>query len=348
MRHKAPLSVSEEVFMKKEAMLYKKLEGGKVRCFLCAHCCEIADSRYGFCGVRKNENGSLYTQVYGKVVACHVDPIEKKPLHHFLPGSRAYSIATRGCNFRCGFCQNWQISQVSKKNSFTSHELKPEEIVSEAKRQDCKSISYTYTEPTVFFEYAYDTARLAKEEGLYNTFVTNGYMTKDALEAIKGYLDACNVDLKFFRDDTYKKVCGGSLKPVLESIRHMKKLGMWVEVTTLVVPGMNDSEEEIRDIAKFIANTGKEIPWHISRFHPDYKLLESAPTPIATLKRAESIGKKAGLRHIYIGNVAAETDTFCHNCGKLLIARVGYAIEGNNIKNSRCPECKTVIEGVWQ
>lgn len=335
--------------MKKEAMLYEKLKDGEVHCFLCSHHCKIADTKYGFCGVRKNENGRLYTYVYGEVIASHVDPIEKKPLHHFFPGSRAYSIATVGCNFRCGFCQNWEISQVSKRDGdFTSYELKPEEVVREAKKSGCKSISYTYTEPTIFFEYAYDTAKLAKKEGLYNTFVTNGYMTKDALNAIKGYLDGCNVDLKFFSNDKYKKYCQGSLEPVLEAIRHMKKIGMWVEVTTLVLPGMNDTDEELKSIAGFIADTGKEIPWHISRFHPNYKVMESAPTPLVTLKKAEAIGKKAGLKYIYIGNIAVETNTLCHNCGKLLIARAGYVIEENSIKNNKCPECETVIEGVWQ
>jgi pyruvate formate lyase activating enzyme len=341
--------------MRKEAMLYEKLAGGEVRCFLCSHRCKIADSKYGFCGVRKNEAGRLYTHVYGEVISSHADPIEKKPLYHFFPGSRSYSIATIGCNFRCGFCQNWEISQASKREGAVGaaaapcgYELKPEEVVREAKKSGCKSVSYTYTEPTIFFEYAYDTARLAKNEGLYNTFVTNGYMTTEALDAIRPYLDAANVDLKFFNEETYKKICRGSLAPVLESIRHMKKIGIWVEVTTLVVPGVNDTDRELKAIAEFIAGAGKEIPWHISRFHPDYKFTQSLPTPRATLKKAESIGRKAGLRYVYLGNVAEETNTFCHNCGKLLIARAGYAIRENNIRHKSCPECNAVAEGIWQ
>lgn len=336
--------------MKKEAMLYEKMEDGQILCLLCSRRCKIPDSGYGFCGVRKNEKGILKTCVYAKAIAAHTDPIEKKPFYHFLPGTKAYSIATIGCNFRCGFCQNWQISQASKKEGIASdiRELKPEAVVGEAKKYGCKSISYTYTEPTVFFEYAYDTARMARKEGLYNTFVTNGYMTKEALDAIRPYLDACNVDLKSYSEETYKRVCRGSLKPVLESIRYMKTLGMWVEVTTLVVPGMNDSAAEIKKIAAFIASTGKEIPWHISRFHPDHDFNDVNPTPIATLKMAEEIGKKEGVKYVYLGNVSGESNTYCSACGALLVQRFGYLISKNKIKNGKCFSCHTPIEGVWK
>ena len=290
--------------MIKEAMLYERLDSGKVRCNLCAHRCKIAPRESGICGVRRNENGRLYTEVYGEVIASHVDPIEKKPLYHFLPGSFSYSIATIGCNFKCPFCQNWQISQASKRNSSPSgYELKPEDVVREAKKNKCKSISYTYTEPTIFFEYAYDTAKLAKVAGLSNIFVTNGYMTEETLETIKPYLDACNVDLKSFREDFYKEMCGAHLEPVLDSIKTMKRLGVWVEITTLVVTDKNDSDEEFKDIAGFIKNIDAGIPWHIARFHPDFKYLEARPTPIETLKRAKEIGKKAGLQNIHLGNV---------------------------------------------
>lgn len=290
--------------MIKEAMLYEKLDGGNVRCNLCAHQCKIAPDKFGICGVRKNQDEKLYTHVYGDVIASHVDPIEKKPLYHFLPGSFSYSIATVGCNFKCSFCQNWQISQASKRDKDVSgYELKPEKVVREAKKNNCKSISYTYTEPTIFFEYAHDTARLAKKAGLSNIFVTNGYMTEEALEVIKPYLDACNVDLKSFREDFYRDMCQAHLGPVLNSIKTMKKLGIWVEITTLVVTGKNDSDEEFKDIAEFIAGVDPGIPWHISRFHPDFKYLEAAPTPVEGLKRAREIGKKAGLQHIHLGNV---------------------------------------------
>ncbi|NQT75193.1 MAG: AmmeMemoRadiSam system radical SAM enzyme [Candidatus Omnitrophica bacterium] len=290
--------------MIKEAMLYEKLGDKKVQCNLCAHRCKVLPDRFGICGVRKNMDGKLHTLVYGDVIASHVDPIEKKPLYHFLPGSFSYSIATIGCNFKCPFCQNWQISQLSKRDEDApGSQLKPEEVVREAKKNKCKSISYTYTEPTVFFEYAHDTAMLAKEAGLSNVFVTNGYMTEEALETIKPYLDAANVDLKSFREDFYKDMCQAHLQPVLDSIKTMKRLGIWVEITTLAVTGKNDSEDEFRDIAGFIAGVDPGIPWHISRFHPDFKYLDARPTSLETLKRARAIGEEAGLEHIHLGNV---------------------------------------------
>ena len=289
-------------------MLYERLGDGKVRCSLCSHRCTIAEGKFGICGVRNNAKGTLYTHVYADVIASHVDPIEKKPIYHFLPGTFSYSIATIGCNFKCPFCQNWQISQVSKKGEGWrvrggGHELYPEEIVKEAKRTGCKSISYTYTEPTIFFEYAYDTAKLARDAGLSNIFVTNGYMTEEALKTIKPYLDVANVDLKSFREDFYRDKCKAHLEPVLNSIKTMKRLGIWVEITTLVIPGENDSDDEFKNIAEFIASVDPEIPWHISRFHPDFNYLDSFPTPVATLKRAKEIGGSVGLRHIHLGNV---------------------------------------------
>ena len=336
--------------MIKEAMLYKSSGDGKVECRLCAHRCKIADSKFGFCGVRQNKNGKLHTYAYGEAIASHTDPIEKKPLYHFYPGTAAYSIATPGCNFRCPYCQNWQISQLSMRDTVNrgSYELKPEEVVREAKKNSCRSISYTYTEPTIFFEYAYDTAKIAKKQDLCNSFVTNGFMTEEAIETIEPYLDAANVDLKFFNDETYKKICQGRLQPVLDSIKLMKKLNIWVEVTTLVVPGLNDSDEELRKLAEFIASVGKEIPWHLSRFHPDYKFLDAAPTPVETLKKAREIGKEAGLRYIYLGNVGGEdSDTVCYNCGRILIKRSAYFVEKNSIKDDKCPKCATKIDGVW-
>ncbi|MGB2879387.1 MAG: AmmeMemoRadiSam system radical SAM enzyme [Candidatus Omnitrophota bacterium] len=338
------------MLMRKEAMLWEKLEGDKVHCYLCAHHCKIEEGRFGFCGMRKNIEGKLYTFAYGEVIASHVDPIEKKPFYHFLPGTYAFSIATIGCNFHCPFCQNWTISQVSARNGgVEGYELKPEKVVSEALRNGCRSISYTYTEPTVFFEYAYDTAKLAKEKGLFNNFVTNGYMTKEAIDAIGPYLDAANVDLKYFRDESYRKICKGSLQPVLDSIRNMKKAGIWVEVTTLVIPGQNDSDEELKDIASFIAETGKEVPWHISRFHPDYKFTESRPTPLGTLERAMEIGREAGLKYVYLGNVMAGGQTLCPGCGVLLVERSGFTARSTgNFAKGKCAGCGTQIEGVWE
>lgn len=335
--------------MKKEALLYDKLGDGKVQCRLCAHRCNVAEGRFGFCGVRKNEGASLYTYVYGEIIAAHADPIEKKPLYHFLPGSKAYSIATIGCNFRCGFCQNWQISQAStREGDLNTYELKPEEVVREAKKNGCQSISYTYTEPTIFFEYAYDTARLAKKEGLYNNFVTNGYMGKEALDTIKPYLDAANVDLKSFRDDFYTKNCKAHLQPVLDSIKRMKELGIWVEVTTLIIPGENDSEKELSEIAHFIADIDKDIPWHISRFHPNYKFTDYSPSPVETLKKAEEIGKKHGLHYVYLGNVAEGGNTYCYNCNAPLVKRGYFAAEEINIEDGKCRSCGSKIQGLWK
>ena len=335
--------------MLKEARLYDSLRDKHVFCRLCNHKCRIAPDKFGICGVRQNRDGKLYTHVYGELIAAHVDPIEKKPLYHYLPGTASFSMATIGCNFRCSFCQNWQISQDSARDGKASgSSYLPKEIVAAAKSQNCRSISYTYTEPTIFFEYAYDTARLAKDEGLGNVFVTNGYMTLEALDVINPYLDACNVDLKSFREEFYDKICKARLKPVPESIRYMKKLGIWLEVTTLVVPGQNDSDKELSDIAEFIADVDVDIPWHISRFLPDYNYLNSRPTPIEALRRAYTIGEKAGLHYIYIGNVMGESeDTVCPECGKIVIKRHGFSISDNRIKDSSCPFCGHSIAGVF-
>jgi pyruvate formate lyase activating enzyme len=334
--------------MTREAMLWSPGESGKVECRLCAHRCVIAPGKRGVCAVRENRGGRLETLVYGEVVAAHVDPIEKKPLYHFFPGSKALSVAAAGCNFRCGFCQNWQISQAPRRKGggIAGEPFPPEAVVRAALDQGCRSISYTYTEPTIFFEYAYDTARLAREAGLANNFVTNGYMTAEALETVRPYLDAANVDLKAFEDATYKKVCGARLGPVLESIRRMRELGIWVEVTTLVVPGLNDSDAELGGIARFVASVDPAVPWHISRFHPDFDYTEAPPTPLATLRRAGEIGRAAGLRHVYIGNVPGESeDTRCASCGAALIRRRGFAVVANALEGSRCPACGTVLAG---
>jgi len=336
--------------MIKAAMLWKGLDGQKASCYLCNHRCVVAPGKFGICGVRQNLGGKLETLVYGEAIAAHVDPIEKKPLYHFLPGSTSLSIATVGCNFRCSFCQNWQISQASKKNGSGrgGFELMPEDVVREAKKHGCRSISYTYTEPTIFFEYAFDTAKIAKNQGLLNNFVTNGYMTAEALEMIVGSLDAANVDLKAFKDETYKKICGARLEPVLESIKTMRRLGIWVEVTTLIVPGLNDDAEELRGIARFLSSVDPNIPWHISRFHPDYEYTEAPATPAKTLQKAAAIGREEGLRYIYIGNILGEAeDTHCPSCRTPLILRRGFWVKENRLNGSNCPNCGTVIAGIF-
>ena len=335
----------------KEAMFYEKLEDELVNCDLCSHRCrKIADSKKGICGVRENMDGKLYSLVYGKAVARSIDPIEKKPLFNFLPGSRSYSIATVGCNFRCDNCQNYDISQMPKERGIiVGHDVSPKEIVSAAKVNNCESIAYTYTEPTIFFEYAYDTAKMAKKEGIKNVFVTNGYITSEALKKISPYLDAANIDLKSFKDNFYRKRCGARLKPVLDSIRLYKSLGIWIEITTLIIPTLNDSEEELRKIAELISEVGEDTPWHISQFYPTYKLITLPRTPVATLRKASKIGLEAGLKYVYEGNVPGENgeNTYCPNCEKLLIHRFGYQIRENKIKNSTCTFCGAKIDGLY-
>jgi len=333
----------------REALLYEKLKNKKVRCNLCPHHCVIEEAKRGICGVKENKEGTLYSLVYGRAVASGVDPIEKKPFFHFFPGSYAFSIATVGCNFSCLFCQNADISQFPKeKKEIIGEFLPPEEIVSYAKRNKCKSISYTYTEPTIFFEYAYETAKIAHQQGIKNNFVTNGFISKEAIKLISPYLDAANVDLKSFGDDFYKKFCGARLQPVLDSLKLMKELGIWVEVTTLIIPTLNDSAEELKSIAEFILGLGQETPWHISRFYPHYKMADLPPTPVETLHKAREIGKKVGLNYVYSGNVPGDEgeNTFCPDCGKKLIRRYGFQTLKNYIKEGKCPYCGTKIAGV--
>lgn len=334
----------------KEALLYEKLGKNLVHCFLCAHQCRIAENEFGFCGVRQNLLGTLYSHVYAKIIASHVDPIEKKPLYHFMPGSTSFSIATIGCNFRCGFCQNWQISQENTRDGAHrgEKEVAAGEIVSAALDNGCKSISYTYTEPTIFFEYALDVAKAAKAKGLYNNFVTNGFMSAECLQTIHPYLDAANVDLKAFKDESYKNVCAGKLQPVLDSIKLMKKLGIWVEVTTLVVPGFNDSKAELKDIAEFLVSTDPDIPWHLSRFHPDYKFGDRQATPERSLREAFQVARDCGLKYVYVGNVYGwGNDTLCHNCQKLLVKREIFDVLENNIRDSLCAFCGVRIPGIF-
>ena len=332
----------------KETLFYEKLDKDLLRCFLCKHFCRIKDGEFGFCGVRQNIGGTLFTHSYGRVVAAHVDPVEKKPLYHFLPGSLSFSIAAAGCNFRCGFCQNWQISQAPDKSE-QGRIVPPDEIVKAALDNKCCSISYTYTEPTIFFEYAFDIAKLAKAKGLRSIFVTNGYMAEEPLKMIRPYLDAANVDLKFFKEASYRKICKAGLKPVLDSIRLMHELGVWVEITTLVIPGENDSNEELKGIAGFIAGIDKNIPWHVSRFHPDYKFIGHRHTPESTLEKAQKIGEGAGLNFIYVGNVSGfGNDTYCPGCKKLLLKRELFRILDDNIKEGKCSFCGEIVPGIFK
>ncbi len=333
-----------------EALLYDREDRDRIRCRLCSHRCQIKPDRTGLCGVRLNQNGRLFTLVYGRAVSANLDPIEKKPLFHFLPGSQSMSIATVGCNFTCSFCQNHQISQMPRdEGRIMGSRLAPEEIVAEALQAGAASISYTYTEPTVYFEYALDTARAATKAGLKNVFVTNGFMTAEALDLIGPDLHGANVDLKAFTDDFYKTRCRGRLEPVKESIARLKAMGVWLEVTTLLIPGLNDSEKELTALAEWLAGIGPDIPWHISRYHPMYQMTGPGPTPTESIDRARAIGGRAGLRYVYSGNVWGDRGekTLCHHCGNLLIDRIGFSVRANNITGGGCPQCGTPAAGFW-
>ena len=335
-----------------EALLYEPLDDRKVRCRLCAHRCKVSDGRAGICGVRVNRRGRLETLVYGKLVARNVDPIEKKPLFHYLPGSRSYSIATVGCNFKCRFCQNADIAQLpaERPGLIVGEEAAPEDVVAEAVATGCASIAYTYTEPTVFFEFALAVAQQAKAAGLGNVFVTNGYMSAEALDMVAPYLDAANVDLKAYSDEFYREMCGARLAPVKATLKGMRARGILVEVTTLVIPGLNDAPAELKALATFLVDElGPETPWHLSRFHPTYHLTDRAHTPVETLKAAHRIGLEAGLKYVYIGNVpgSGSENTYCPGCGNIIINRFHYHARARLIDGNHCAYCHTPIDGIF-
>jgi pyruvate formate lyase activating enzyme len=325
----------------KEAMLWTGRDG-KVLCHLCAHRCTIDQGRSGLCGVRLNSEGNLYSLVYGRLISRAIDPIEKKPLYHFMPGTRTYSIATAGCNFFCDFCQNWQISQMrAKDGSIPGENFTPEEIAADAKAHRCESVSYTYTEPTIFFEFAYDTARAARALGLKNTFVTNGYQTPETIEKMAEVIDAANVDLKAFSDEFYKQRCRARLAPVLKAIKMMHEKGIFLEITTLVVPGENDGKDEIRQITEFIVSVSSDIPWHVSRFHPQYKQADKEWTPSDTIFDALETGKEAGLKYVYAGNLPAGEyeNTYCPACCRMVVERSGFSSRKTGLTGNRCAGC---------
>jgi pyruvate formate lyase activating enzyme len=334
----------------KEAILWEALDNQHVQCRLCNFRCRIKEGQVGICRVRRNLQGKLFSMNYHSICSTAIDPIEKKPLFHFQPGSRSLSIATGGCNFQCNFCQNWQISQMPRlQNTISGRNCRPEDIVQAALQHNCRSISYTYTEPTIFMEFCADCGRLAGKQGLSNVFVSNGYMTIEALELARDFLDGINVDLKAFTEEFYRQKCRASLAPVLENLRYIAgQTDIWLEVTTLVIPRMNDSDDELRQIARFIAEElGPHVPWHISRFHPDYQQTDSSPTPSETLMRAYEFGKQAGLHYVFVGNMPGSglESTACPECGHLLIERTGYRIGQYNILNGACPGCGAVVAG---
>jgi len=322
---------------------------GAVRCVACAHRCLLRPGRVGICGVRVNRGGALETLVYGRAAAAHVDPIEKKPLFHVYPGSLAYSIATAGCNFHCLHCQNWEISQGPHDGfAIPSQPLAPAEAVRQARRSGSRSVAYTYTEPTVFIEYVHDTAELAAEAGLANVLVTNGYQTAEAIDLLAPFVAAANVDLKSFDDRFYRRVCGARLAPVVDAIVAMRGHGIWVELTTLVIPDLNDDPAMLGALARWIvAEVGPETPWHVSRFFPAYRLGDHRPTPTATIEMAVRIGREAGLRHVYSGNMEdGDQDTKCAGCGTTLIRRRGFHAMRAGLAGGRCTACGRPLAGV--
>jgi len=347
--------------MQKRKLLYKK-ENSKIRCLACSHHCLIGQGQTGICGVRYNNGKTLELLTYARPASVAIDPVEKKPLFHFLPGSQIFSFGTVGCNLSCLFCQNWEISQYPKilkqklsGENYASHireiveELEPEEIVKEAIKHGCPAIAATYTEPTIFFEYAYDVFKLAKKKGLKTVFVSNGYQSKESIELIKDVLDAINIDLKSMSNEFYSKICGAKLEPVLENIKRFYEEGVWVELTTLLIPGKNTSEAELTKAAKFVKSVSPEIPWHFSAFYPNYKMLDLPPTPISTVQKAWKLAKKEGIRFVYVGNVndPEKESTYCPQCGQLLIKRNYYDVEIIELKNGKCSSCGEKIPGVW-
>jgi pyruvate formate lyase activating enzyme len=336
----------------KEAMFYRAFEDGKVECGLCGHQCVIKPGRFGRCRVRENRDGKLFSMVYGRISAEQIDPVEKKPLFHFLPGTLTYSLATVGCNFTCLHCQNHSLSQVGAGGDRFSHVRRsPQEVVETALARECRSISYTYVEPTVFFEFALDCCLQARANSLKNIFVSNGFMSRAAAEKIAGVLDGINIDIKAFQNSFYKKVCGadGGLERVRDNVSYFHLTGVWVEVTTLLIPGLNDSDEEISRIAEFIAGIDPDICWHVSAFRPSFKMLDRPSTGFERLKRAREIGQGVGLRHVYVGNIHSGDgeDTMCPGCGQILIQRIGFRVIESRLKDGTCPFCGVSIAGVW-
>ncbi len=334
----------------KEALFYQKLDNGNVQCGLCPRRCIIGKGQRGFCGVRENRDGVLYTLVYAKPVSLNdIDPIEKKPLFHFLPGTRTFSLATAGCNLRCKFCQNWQISQA-RPEQVEYRYLEPQELVRLAKASGRPTIAYTYTEPTIFYEYMLETAKSAKKEGMRNIMHSNGFINQEPLRELAKYLDAANIDLKGFSDEFYSRLSEGRLAPVLESLKLLKQEGVHVEITNLVIPGYNDDPEIIRKMCVWIKeNLGADTPLHFSRAHPEYKLTNIMLTPVETLEQAKQIALNSGLEYVYIGNLPGNPaeNTYCPHCKALLIERKGYFILQNNIKDGKCSFCGEKIEGIW-
>ena len=334
----------------REAMHFKKLEEDRVECEICPRECKVAPKERGYCGVRENEGGVYKTLVYGRACSANVDPIEKKPLSHFLPGSKALSIATAGCNVECKFCQNWEISQF-RPEQIRDMDLQPETLVREAIHRKIESIAFTYSEPVIFYEYMHDTAKFAKEKGVSSVMISNGYIKEKPMSQLCEHLSAVKIDLKAFTEKFYKDICSGKLQPVLDTLKLLKKKGMWFEIVVLIIPTLNDSEKEISEMCAWVFNElGPGVPIHFSRFHPTYKIKNLPPTPISALTRAREIALAAGLHYPYIGNVPGHDgeSTFCPCCKKRIVRRVGFGVLDIAIDDGKCKHCSCPIPGVWE
>ena len=334
----------------REAQFYEKLPYKKIKCKLCPRECVIDDRERGYCGVRENRGGVYYTLVYSRVCAAHIDPIEKKPFFHFLPGTQAFSVATAGCNVNCKMCQNWEISQA-RPEQVESNYLPPERLAALARENRCASIAYTYSEPTVYYEYMVDSARAGRAAGVKSAVVTGGYIQREPLEKLCRAVDAIKVDLKAFSPKFYRDVVNGEIKPVLDALVAMRKLGMWTEIVYLAIPTLNDGDEEFRALSRWVkAELGVDTPVHFTRFHPEYQLKNLPPTPLATLERAKAAADAEGLRYVYIGNVPGHPaeNTYCPKCRRAVVKRAGFTVDGVFIKNGKCQFCQEPIPGVWK
>jgi pyruvate formate lyase activating enzyme len=332
-----------------KAMFWKAGDLQRLTCELCPRKCVVADLERGYCGVRENRQGTYYTLVHSQPCSINVDPIEKKPFFHVLPGTSALSLATPGCNVLCKFCQNWELSQA-RPEQLPAQDLPPSAVVELARRRRCRSIAFTYSEPVVFYEYVLDTATITAGSDLRTVVVSNGYINKEPLEKLIEKADAIKIDLKAFREEFYEKYVDGKLEPVLETLKTLRVHGRWFEIVTLLIPGLNDSPEEIADLSRWIMdNLGPDVPIHFTRFHPTFQMTDLPPTPRASLERAHDIARKAGIHYVYLGNLPGHEyeNTFCHHCSKPIILRYGYFIRENRLKNGKCPDCGTTVPGIW-
>ncbi|MBZ5671487.1 MAG: AmmeMemoRadiSam system radical SAM enzyme [Acidobacteriia bacterium] len=343
-----PAAESDAQFIR-EAKFYEKLPYKKIKCTLCPRECVIDDQERGYCGVRENRGGTYYTLVHSRVVTAHIDPIEKKPFFHFLPGAEAFSVATAGCNVNCKMCQNWDISQVRPEQVRSTY-VPPEKLATLARQNNCPVIAYTYSEPVVYLEYVLDCAEAARAAGVRSVVVSGGYIQTDPLKALSTRVDAIKIDLKAYSEQFYKEVVNGELKPVLEALVTLRKNGTWNEIVYLVVPTLNDGDAEFRGLARWIkSELGPDVPLHFSRFHPEYLLKNLPPTPLETLERAKAIADAEGLHYVYIGNVPGHPaeSTYCPHCRRKVVERTGYTIAGIHLHHGKCQYCQTPIPGVW-